>query len=52
MTKILVIGGTDCSGGAGVSADIETITKLGGYCYLCVTAVTAQKKVFITDPHQ
>tara|TARA_B100002019_G_scaffold155370_1_gene133830 strand:+ start:2183 stop:2929 length:747 start_codon:yes stop_codon:yes gene_type:complete len=46
MTKILVIGGTDCSGGAGVSADIETITKLGGYCYLCVTAVTAQKKSF------
>ena len=42
MAHLLVIGGTDSSGGAGVHADIETIHRLGGTCSLCITAVTAQ----------
>ena len=42
MPNLLVIGGSDSSGGAGVSADIQTIHHLGGSSSLCVTAVTAQ----------
>ena len=42
MPNLLVIGGTDSSGGAGVSADIETISYLGGRCLPIITAVTAQ----------
>lgn len=42
MPTVLAIGGTDSSGGAGVSADIETISYLGGSCLPIITAVTAQ----------
>jgi hydroxymethylpyrimidine/phosphomethylpyrimidine kinase len=40
--RILVIAGSDSSGGAGIQADIKTITMLGGYAMTAVTAVTAQ----------
>lgn len=39
---ILSIAGSDCSGGAGVQADIKTISALGGYAASVITAVTAQ----------
>ncbi len=39
---ILTIAGSDCSGGAGIQADIKTISALGGYAASVVTAVTAQ----------
>ena len=42
MPNILVIGGSDSSGGAGVTADIEIISGLGGRCYPILSAVTAQ----------
>jgi len=41
-TKILIIAGSDSSGGAGIQADIKTVTALGGYAMTAVTAVTAQ----------
>ena len=41
-SKILVIAGSDSSGGAGIQADIKTITALGGYAMTAVTAVTTQ----------
>ena len=41
-SKILIIAGSDSSGGAGIQADIKTITSLGGYAMSAVTAVTAQ----------
>tara|TARA_B100001250_G_scaffold343542_1_gene312253 strand:+ start:622 stop:1434 length:813 start_codon:yes stop_codon:yes gene_type:complete len=41
-SKILVIAGSDSSGGAGIQADIKTITSLGSYAMTAVTAVTAQ----------
>ena len=40
--KILVIAGSDSGGGAGLQADIKTITALGGFAMTAVTAVTAQ----------
>ena len=41
-SKILIIAGSDSSGGAGVQADIKTITALGSYAMTAITAVTAQ----------
>ena len=40
--RILTIAGSDSSGGAGIQADIKTITMLGGYAMTAVTALTAQ----------
>lgn len=40
--RVLVIAGSDSGGGAGVQADIKTITALGGYAATAVTALTAQ----------
>ena len=41
-SKILIIAGSDSSGGAGIQADIRTITSLGGYAMTAITAVTSQ----------
>ena len=41
-SKILIIAGSDSSGGAGVQADIKTVTALGGYAMTAITAVTVQ----------
>ena len=41
-SKVLVIAGSDSSGGAGIQADIKTVTSLGGYAMTAVTAITAQ----------
>ena len=40
--RILSIAGSDCSGGAGIQADIKTITMLGGYAMTAITAITVQ----------
>ena len=40
--RVLVIAGSDSSGGAGIQADIKTITMLGGYAMTAITALTAQ----------
>ena len=41
-SKILIIAGSDSSGGAGIQADIKTITALGSYAMTAITAVTSQ----------
>lgn len=43
--RILSIAGSDSSGGAGIQADIKTITMLGGYAMTAITAATAQNTV-------
>ena len=42
MKRILTIAGSDSSGGAGIQADLKTITVLGGYGMSVITALTAQ----------
>lgn len=42
MKKILTIAGSDCSGGAGIQADLKTITMHGMYGMSVITSLTAQ----------
>ena len=56
-SKILIIAGSDSSGGAGIQADIKTITALGSYAMTAVTAITAQnttgvKSIIPIDPKE
>jgi len=46
--RILAIAGSDSSGGAGIQADIKTVTMLGGYAMTAITAVTAQNTTGVT----
>ncbi len=41
-SKILIIAGSDSSGGAGIQADIKSVTSLGSYAMTAITAVTVQ----------
>ncbi len=41
-SKVLIIAGSDSSGGAGIQADIKTISSLGSYAMVAITAVTIQ----------
>lgn len=47
MKKVLTIAGSDSGGGAGIQADIKTITLLGSYGMSVITALTAQNTVGI-----
>ena len=56
-SKILIIAGSDSSGGAGIQADIKTITSLGSYAMTAITAVTSQnttgvKSIISIDPKE
>ena len=49
--RVLAIGGSDCGGGAGIQADIKTITALGGHAASAVTAVTVQDTLGVHAIH-
>jgi len=49
--RVLVIAGSDSGGGAGIQADIKTVTALGGYAATAVTAVTVQNTLGVTGIH-
>ena len=49
--RILIIAGSDSGGGAGIQADIKTVTMLGGHAMTAVTAVTAQNTVSVNAVH-
>ena len=40
--RILIVAGSDSGGGAGIQADVKTVTMLGGHAMTAVTAITAQ----------
>lgn len=47
--RVLIIAGSDPSGGAGLQADIKTVSALGGYAMTAVTAITVQNTQGVTD---
>ena len=49
--RILIIAGSDSGGGAGIQADIKTVTMLGGNAMTAVTAITAQNTMGVTAVH-
>lgn len=49
--RILIIAGSDSGGGAGIQADIKTVTMLGGHAMTAVTAITAQNTLGVTGVH-
>ena len=56
-SKILIIAGSDSSGGAGIQADIKTVTALGSYAMTAITAVTIQnttgvKSIIAIEPKE
>ena len=50
--RILIIAGSDSGGGAGIQADIKTVTMLGGHAMTAVTAITAQNTLGVDAVHQ
>ena len=49
MKTALSIAGSDCSGGAGIQADIKTMTMNGVYAMSVITALTAQNTIGVTE---
>jgi hydroxymethylpyrimidine/phosphomethylpyrimidine kinase len=49
--RVLIIAGSDSGGGAGIQADIKTVTALGGYAMTAITAVTVQNTLGVSAVH-
>lgn len=49
--RVLIVAGSDSGGGAGIQADIKTVTALGGYAMTAVTAITVQNTLGVTGVH-
>jgi hydroxymethylpyrimidine/phosphomethylpyrimidine kinase len=49
--RILIVAGSDSGGGAGIQADIKTVTMLGGHPTTAITAVTAQNTMGVSATH-
>jgi hydroxymethylpyrimidine/phosphomethylpyrimidine kinase len=51
IPRILIIAGSDSGGGAGIQADIKTVTMLGGHAMTAITAITAQNTLGVSAVH-
>ena len=49
--RVLIIAGSDSGGGAGIQADIKTVTALGGYAATAITALTVQNTLGVSGVH-
>ena len=52
MKTALTIAGSDCSGGAGIQADLKTMTMNGVYAMSAITALTAQNNLYKNLYHE
>jgi hydroxymethylpyrimidine/phosphomethylpyrimidine kinase len=50
--RVLIVAGSDSGGGAGIQADIKTVTALGGYAMTAVTAITVQNTLGVSAVHE
>lgn len=51
IARILIVAGSDSGGGAGIQADIKTVTMLGGHAMTAITAITAQNTIGVDAVH-
>ena len=49
--RVLIIAGSDSGGGAGIQADIKSVTAMGGYAMTAITALTAQNTLGVSAVH-
>lgn len=50
--RVLIVAGSDSGGGAGIQADIKTVTALGGFATTAISALTAQNTLGVTAIHE
>jgi hydroxymethylpyrimidine/phosphomethylpyrimidine kinase len=51
IPRVLIVAGSDSGGGAGIQADIKTVTMLGGHATTALTALTAQNTLGVQAVH-
>ena len=51
LGRVLIVAGSDSGGGAGIQADIKSVTALGGYAATAITAITVQNTLGVTGVH-
>lgn len=49
--RVLIVAGSDSGGGAGIQADVKTVTMLGGHAMTAITAITAQNTLGVQGVH-
>ena len=49
--RVLIVAGSDSGGGAGIQADIKTVTALGGFAATAITALTTQDTTGVHGVH-
>ncbi len=51
IARVLIVAGSDSGGGAGIQADIKTVTALGGYAATAISAITVQDTLGVHGVH-